>query len=230
MPKRNEAALAEAVIAWLTERGWTIYQEVDCRIGRADIVAVRGPLVHAIECKSTFGFAVLDQAHRWIGHANLVSVATEGRSGRKKVCDTVCEALGIGRYSVPFYGAVHELVSPRLWRRVSRTIRNTLRPEHQDYARAGTNGGYYSAWRGTCAKLAELVNKRDFRDGLTVKEAVAQITHHYATDRSARACLLREAQAGKIPGVVVIDWYGQKRFAPAKGIAAERAAPISLHG
>ena len=216
MPNRTEEDLAARVVAWLQARSWEVYQEVDCRLGRADIVAVRGPLIHVIECKLAFGFPVLEQARRWLGHANLVSVATESRSGRRDVCDIACEALGVGRLLVGH--DVVEAVSARMLRRVSRTIRNTLRPEHQTYAKAGTNGGYYSAWRGTCARLVEIVvaaNRHGL--GISPKDAIAKIAHHYATDSSARSCLLREVRDGKVPGIIAEErpHGGGWRFLPS---------------
>lgn len=209
---RSEAELAADLIAWLRARGWEIYEEVDCGVGRADIVAVRGPLVHVIECKVAFGFAVLEQAYRWLGHANLVSVAAAAAWGG--VADLACERLGVGRYAVTLAG-VTERVSPALARRTSTVIRKTLRAEHQSYARAGTNSGYFSAHRGTCARLRELVEAkyaagRPWYYGVPVKEAIAQITHHYATDKSARQHLFDDVLGGRVPGVAAVQRSGER--------------------
>lgn len=210
---KAEECLAADLVAWLRGGGWDVYEEVETRsgFGRADVVAVKGSLVHVIEAKVSMGLAVLSQAARWRGHANLVSVATRTwgrRSGDVSV--EVCEALGVGWYGVGLPGTVLELAAPRLTRRTSTQVRRALRPEHQTYARAGSNGGFYSAFRGTVARLVEAVRRAEseqgsWRHGVSPAEVCASIVHHYATARSAASALTSAVERGLVPELEVYD-------------------------
>lgn len=196
----SEERLAASVVAALERQGWTVYQEVQYpkARGRADVVAVKGSLLHVIEVKVAFGFKVLDQAHRWLGVANLVSVATEP-TRLSHVRERVCEHLGVGWYVAEWGEDLTERVAPRLFRRAAPGLRAALRPGHQTSARAGTNGAYWSDWRATCGRLAALIVAEP---GLTMNEAVKKITHHYSTERSAAAALTRNVETGAVPSVV----------------------------
>lgn len=55
-----------------------------------------------------------------------------------------------------------------------------------------------SPWRRTCKRAADLV--RD-RPGVSLKNLVESIDHHYANTSSARANISYWARAGKIDGV-----------------------------
>lgn len=216
---KSEMDLAARVVAYLEQRGWAVYQEVAPRTydARADIVAVRGPLLHVVECKTAFGFAVLDQARYWLRSANLVSVATPPHRARD-IGAVICGSLGLG-WLIVGYEDVREEVGPVLRRRAAETLRKCLRPEHQTHARAGSNGGYFSAWRATTARLVELLGK--YPHGLVTKQAVALIKHHYATDKSARDCLTRDVEAGRVLGVVLDRQnYGGPVFRPALALPA----------
>ena len=205
-------ALATKVVAWLEKRGWTVYQEVAPHTydRRADIVAVRGPLLYVVECKTSFGLAVLGQARHWLRSANLVSVATPGHRHADEARE-VCAALALGWLSVgKATASVTEETGPAMRRRVSDRLRRCLRPEHQIYAKAGSQGGYFSAWRATTTALADMLRKYPY--GLGVAEAVAKISHHYATDKSARCVLIHDVELGKVPGVVVQGSRSHRMF------------------
>lgn len=207
---RSESDFAALVVAWLRSQGWGVYEEVEHRMTRADIVAVKGPLLHVVECKLAFGFPVLQQARRWLGRANLVSVATPATSRQGKLCEDVCAWLGIG-WLVDYYSDVAERVAPKLWRRTDPGLHKILRPEHQAYARAGSNGGYFSAWRATTERLKDLVAQEP---GLTMREIVDKLPHHYATAKSARSVLLRDIEIGRITGLRIDKTWGTARLFP----------------
>jgi hypothetical protein len=212
---KAETELAGKVMAWLEARGWSVYQEVApfSYDARADIVAVRGPLLYVVECKLSLGLAVIGQALHWPRYANLVSVATP--PSRSAAADTILRSIGLGWFVVG-YEDVREEVSPTLRRRVDERLRKSLRPEHQTYAKAGSNGGYFTAWRGTCAALAAYIAEHGrWGFGIEPMRAVKSITHHYATDKSARDCLVRDVRAGKVLGVELRDDQYGSRFVPA---------------
>src|SRR3989304_4487218 len=129
--------------------------EVATPRGRADIVVVKGPLVHVLECKVSMGVAVVNQAARWRGHANLVSVATAPGPRGRDVAVEVLDALGLGWYTVE-HGAVREVTPPRLYRHTTGQVRRLLRPPPPTYARAGSGGGGdYTAFAATCGRVGE---------------------------------------------------------------------------
>jgi hypothetical protein len=98
----KEIDLAAKVIDWLQSQWWEVYQEVQPHhCGRtADIVAINGPLVWVIETKTSLSLALLEQALRWRGYANYISIATPSPRRYSKGEDAVrlfVKHLGIGR-------------------------------------------------------------------------------------------------------------------------------------
>jgi hypothetical protein len=61
----NEAEIGEAVVAWLEAQHWDVYQEVKIYSGIADIIAVKGNLLWAIELKKSLTLKVMEQARGW---------------------------------------------------------------------------------------------------------------------------------------------------------------------
>ena len=104
----KETELAARVVAWLRNRGLTVYQEV--RQARGDCVAdlvvdVNGQ-AWVIEVKLSLGLTVIRQAANWTRHVPRVSVAVPeskqqpGMSRRpsedRRFAHHVCEERGIG--------------------------------------------------------------------------------------------------------------------------------------
>lgn len=220
----KETELAAAVVAYLRDLGWDVHQEVGFAYGpRADIVAVRGPVLLVVEAKTTFGLSVIAQADHWLGHANLVSVAVPRswrNGGTQGVAANICREWGIGVLEV-LGGAGHndqgqfadgayvaadwrveELVVPRLQRRTTGsgiTLRAKLCAETRTYAEAGNNEGkFWSPFKATVAEIHRVLKERP---GLTTRELVGAIKHHYASASTARSCLPRWLSYKKIPGV-----------------------------
>jgi len=203
---KREEDYAVPVVAWLRDLRWEVYQEVDGPAGIADIVATQGPLVWAIEVKKQFGVAVVGQAARWRGYANLVSVAT-GVSGRQYSPDrcfleSVMRERGIGWLVVHvdgFEGPVREPVHPRLRRRTSKALKQALREEQKTFARAGSaHGGHFTPFKQTCARVLAYVSAHP---GCSIKELLGGIETHYSRVSTARSCLARWILAGVVEGV-----------------------------
>lgn len=142
----RETDVAAAVVAWLAEFDWTVYQEVSLGASArtVDLVAVRGPLLWAIECKVSLGLAVLEQAHGLRGLAHYVSVAVQGarRGGHSwGFASSAMKEAGIGMFTVHqefvsgegggFKWVADRIIEPRMTRRVARIgtwgARNTYR-------------------------------------------------------------------------------------------------------
>lgn len=221
----TETEIGRAVVAWLVADGWDVYQEVYCGGSTCDVVAVRGPLLWAIECKTSLSFDVLEQALHWRGRAHFVAVAVpEARSGRYAY--KICEDYGIGVIVVGVNSVsrrteaatvdCRQRVPPAFNRRAAETLKMSLLPEQKQSVAGSAGGGHWTPFKETCRRLADIV--RHHVDGIEAKVALANIHHHYRTDASARASLLAWAAAGKVPGVRV-DRGDRLKFFPAKGVA-----------
>lgn len=156
----SEAELATAVTGWLSVQGWDVYPEVCLRGGseRADIVAVRGNFLWVVECKRTFGLAVIAQASSWLRHSNLTSVAVPNarRSEARFFGEKICRERGIGiihpQSELP-HGAWHMrwgYKAPALRRHCDPRLRSMLSESHKKYTPGNADHSYHTPWRETC--------------------------------------------------------------------------------
>jgi Holliday junction resolvase len=222
----KEVDVARAVVRWLEDRDWTVYQEVSLGYAEPtlDLVAKRGPVLWIVECKASMSLALLEQAARSIGFAHLVSVAApqlqpvrwRHRSPACHFVDRALEALGVGRfaarreavgYDIHRRGAIYEwsadlLVRPRLNRRIVKGfIANRLNEAQRTYAPAGNaEGRRWSPFRETCDKVKLYV---EGHPGCTMKEVIDAVDHHYAKDATARSSMAHWIKAGKVDGVEI---------------------------
>lgn len=198
-----ETTLAAAVVAWLEDQDWDVYQEVQCHAGRADIVAVRRRISWIIEVKTRASLEVIWQAAYHRGAANYLSIAAPHRRNPGPLAE-IAEWKGIGWLDVSAgdYGeapTVRETIAAPLHRRLVHDVRELLRPEHKTHAPAGTSGGgYWSPFKATCREVLTYVS---LRPGCSVKDLVAGIKTHYRSSSSARAAIPYWVEAGKVPGV-----------------------------
>lgn len=202
----SEKALAKVAVAWLAENGWEVFQEVSTGQGSpiCDLVAKRGPVTWAIECKLSLNLDVIAQALHWRFRANYCAVCVP--SGRASIAaESLLQQLGVGwLFAYPEEDSRH---GPRLqfqagpFRRARSDIRRFLREEQKTFCEAGGNrGGHFSPFKATCREVAGAVANRP---GLTMKELLSTISHHYGSDATARACIAKWAEAGSISGVKV---------------------------
>jgi hypothetical protein len=208
--KMTEAGIAAAVVQWLGDNGWDVYQEVQPRpYGRcADIVATAGSLLWIIECKTSLGLAVMGQALLWHGWAHRVSVATprpQRRTAASGYANKCLKRDGTGLLCVMRYGLsdtqVSERVKPALRRAtpMASTLRQTLSAEHKTFAAAGNaEGRRWTPFRRTVALVLSHVKQNP---GSTMREIIDAVEHHYCSDASARSCIARLTQDGVIAGL-----------------------------
>jgi hypothetical protein len=215
----TEQELAAIVVDALTNDGWEIYQEVEVWSGGgiADIVAVRYPLVHIVECKMTYSAEVVGQADEWVRYslAHHVSIAvpsikrTRGwrgsRSKGRAMLDRYLLSIGIGKIQVNKKRRQVEWersIPPKLTRkpRNLKRLRDTLTEEHKTFAQAGNaEGTRWTPFQQTCRELKRVVKNSP---GITLLEAIRTLReHHYASDQSARTSLARGLQYGYVKGV-----------------------------
>lgn len=225
----SEVEVAAPVVAWLRAGGWDVYQEV--RLGAScDIVATRGRLIWAVEVKTAFGIAVVEQAKGWVEHAHYVSVAVPHRNARlsahpQSVLGLALHTWGIGVLGVRpvsyLYAEdadpaspqlVQHVLAPPLHRKVDNRLRAVLCEEQKTYLAAGSPfGSGWSPYKATIQNLRSLVKKHP---GLNLREAIkgraptlddpvgiVGIAHHYGTDATAISSLRHWIDAGKVPGV-----------------------------
>lgn len=201
----KEAILAATVVEYLRDLKWDVHQEVQAVAGIADIVAIQGPLVWIVECKTSLSLAVMNQGERWIryGCANMVSVAVPSSTSRDRgFAGQLCRMLGLGVLTVEV-GYVNAWERPRFWRPKQRMfmdqLKATLSEDTRTYAKAGSEAGaHFTAFKGTCRAIRDVLKDRP---GLTTRELVDAVDHHYSSDASARSCLPRWLNQRVIEGV-----------------------------
>lgn len=211
----HETDVAGAVVNWLQDDGWKVYQEVSTGYAYqiADIVAVKEELIWIIECKTTMSLQLLGQALHWSDRnrwCNLISVATPNIDGRRR---PICPASLLLKHE----GIGHLIVEPRhdyavnakyftVEERIASVnrisdckIKDKLVEAQQTYAAAGNNKGRrWTPFQQTCDDLrAKIVES----PGISLKSAVASIKTHYSSESSARSNLFKLIRCGIIKGV-----------------------------
>ena len=203
-PKITEAQLAEAVVSYLEDWQWEVYQEVSPHGGaRCDIVATRGKIQWAIECKLSLGFPVLEQAFNWKRYCHYVSVAVP-RNSSSSFGDMICDRFNIGILSVdPQYvinpsrhwPTVHERKAPKLFRQA---LGLPLVEEQKHWAKAGSQSGcgYYTPFKKTVLNMINAVSKEA---GIEYVDLIKKSEHHYSNDSTAKNCLRKFIGTSVIP-------------------------------
>jgi hypothetical protein len=104
---------------------------------------------------------------------------------------------------------------PARWHRVNArrgAVLALLRDDHKVMGEPGTNrGGYFTEFRYTMRLVAEWVAAHP---GCTVRDAMANVEHHYASDRGARQGLCVAIRGGLCEGVRLDGEAGPLRLYP----------------
>jgi len=215
---KSEADLAQKVCSFLSGDGWDIYQEVQFgRAGRrADIMGRRGDYVWAIEVKKSMTFDVIAQARDWQfwTHGALIAVpAIETKSGGRgrNLARRVCEDMGIGIIEVGSFSA-RMTSAPRFNRDNKDMIRRFILPLlHEDLKGWGAKAGnsdsdFWSPFKATCRDALNYVREHE---GISMKELMEKIDHHYSNDSCARASFSKWIMMGKVNGLR-IEYDGRR--------------------
>ncbi len=171
--KIKEATLAQCIVHWLIEAGWSVFQEV--RQGGmgspiVDIVAKKAEqdITWAIECKGTFNLDVIAQADNNKRFFNFSSVAIPAPSSTRFAKESrsrllakeICRERGLGILEVTMYEDVAEYDSgdpieaevykiDSVWTPKPNRTRTAfmgsewLHDRQKSMAAAGTKGGGY---------------------------------------------------------------------------------------
>lgn len=198
---KSEQELAEVVCRWLENQRWEVFSEVTLGGPRADIVARQGPLVWVIETKLSFGLDVLGQANHWTRYANYVSCACPWGRG-KGFAEDFAKLIGVGSLRVGHDGGIFEGVHPRFRRRIDEKLKETLRPEHKTFAKSGSlGGGYWTPFQQTVKNIQETMGIHP--EGITIKDLMNRVNHHYGSTSTARNVMLKWIDAGYVKGVTL---------------------------
>lgn len=223
-PRLAETQIGKAVVQWLEEEGWDVYQEVPVDGGTPDVVGVRGTVVVVVECKTSFGLDVMAQARRWVSHgarAHLVYIAVpqeKVHSDGRRLGMQLLHEMGIGVVEIDVRQIDHDN-SSRYFVRARRAplhrtadtsrIVKALRPEHKTFCAAGASTAKrFTPFMETSTLVRRFVEEHS---GCTIGEAVRGVTkHHYASDKTAFSSIGYWAERGKIAGVRV-EMRGKRR-------------------
>lgn len=219
----SEQELGAIVVAYLEAIGAEVFQEVECGTGVADIVARVGAELWIVEVKTSLSLALITQAMDRRREAHRIFIAAPYSRHQREVAG-VCEELGIGmldvRVGVEYaatsgydFGAPAVLVvaESRRWNSRPVGLASRLKPEHKTHAKAGAvgAGGRWTPFRNTLEQLARVVSDEP---GITLKDAIDKIKHHYSSKRSARSALVHWLQIDKVPRVRLVYGDGARLF------------------
>lgn len=213
--KWTEQEAAALVVDYLTGLGLDVYQEVALAgYGGvvADIVALRGREVWIVEVKTTWSLDLLDQLreHKFRCHGHRIFAAVPF-SRNDHARERLFKDLGFGsiciRKSSPGEDWAKKtevsVMAPRVTSQPLPKMIGLLDEGHKTHAKAGAPcaAGRYTPFRKTCEALAEVVGKAP---GLSMKDALKRMEHHYSSDACARVSLLKWVELGKVPAVELV--------------------------
>lgn len=188
----KETELAQKFAEYLSD--YNLYFEVPNRGSKTDIVAVKEPVVIAIEVKTSFGLAVIEQAdfNRRFYHYSYVAVPST-RGGR--LAKEICYSRGIGVMSYSQFGyntPVIETVRPMLNRKARPP---QLIPEYQKNIPGCQSGDSMTAFKATVLGVCKYLSRK----GPTpLAEVLENINYHYHSVKAAKAGLYQWMRNGVI--------------------------------
>jgi hypothetical protein len=219
-PFKSESEMAAIAVAWLKKEGWEVYQEV--QFGQvADIVAVKDKKTWVIECKLTFGLAVLEQACEWRDQANFVSIAVPYKTiCHHKFGGHLVRVLNLGCLGVVGFGWneepwVHNMIEPPendLTKFADHNlISSHLMEQQKTFSQAGNNKGErFTPFKNTVLQIEDYLKAHP---GADWKEIVKNIHHHYSNDSCAGASLRKLEERGILKNIWIdtstrpAKWY-----------------------
>jgi hypothetical protein len=179
----KEEELAKHIIKSLEDAGYDIYQEVAVADRVVDIVIKGHNFYWAIETKTSFSFAVLEQAYKNIKYFNFSSIGVPSAvSGGRQFARQVAKHYGIGIFQLDKFRVVRERQKAK-FNRHALTKKIRLLDEHKYFAKAGNaEGKYFTPFQDT---KRNLINYIEFHNGCSLKNAMDAIRHHYSSLSSA---------------------------------------------
>lgn len=197
MEKMKEVDLAKRLVEYLNGTNYEIYQEVECAPGIVDIVLKHSNFIWAVEVKTSFSLQVIGQAltNKPYFHYSSIAVPHVRSSKGSEAGRRICEQWGIGIFEIFKWDVVRESVKAKLNR--SALVKYIDLHEYQkDYCEAGSeNGKRWTAFNQTVSELENYVRKCP---GCKLKDALTNISHHYASLSSAQNSIRQWIRTGLI--------------------------------
>lgn len=216
---KKEENIASVMVNYFRDLGWGVYQEVSFGYGdkRPDIVAVNDNLGHIIEVKTSLTLDLLKQVYNHRNKAHYISIAiphyqlnSRRFSNKSKdtfyFCRAVCEYFGIGIYLITdkdvgrFNPEVN--LAPKLNRNNSFKYiqEHYLYEAQKTHSAAGNNtASFYSPFQQTVINIKDYLAKCP--SGANIKDIMSNIRHHYASDSTAKHCIMKYINEGIIKGI-----------------------------
>lgn len=194
----REEDMYEPIKAWMGERGFTSYPEVECKHlgGRADIVVTSGQLVGVVEMKQSLSLDLIEQALRWRGFAHYIWIAIPYQpKSFKKFVSMVLRDYGIGVLTISKFGSVWPAHMPKLARRTLPDLKEALTEHHRTAEVKGgqSGGGYITPYRITMKQVRHYLTKEN--QWRTLKDILDHCETHYASPRASLAKALWQFEA-----------------------------------
>lgn len=212
----SETELAQSVVDYLDRNGWEQWFEVQRHASSpvADIVAQKDDVLLVVECKRSFGARLISDGMNWLGYADRIALAYPKRNFRDRRIHRAYMTL-IGMYGLELWEVGKEYYYINEKRRTilenkkavpkqpSPVMRDQLieklRDENKEWAEPGMKDGRrVTDFQLTCVNLREYVK---MHPECTLKNAVLNIGHHYASDESAMGSLTGYIKKGIVDGI-----------------------------
>lgn len=204
----KETEIGAAMVEYLHDSGWEVYQEVYRYRGSpiADIVARQNKLIWIIELKTSMSFTLLEQIMHWKWQANYLSVCIPSVRRRGfQAFKFACDQLGCGIF---LYNSKPRSLLSRIRCETRPTISRTIfndwdrhLSEHQKtFCPAGSQSGRWSPFKQTIADLRRYI---DSHPGCVMHDLVKEIDHHYQSDGTFKSMLAKHIKDGVIGGIKV---------------------------
>ena len=222
---KSETELAKLAIEYLKDSKWEVYQEVQVRSfgSIADIVAVQNNLIWIVECKLSLSLDVIAQAKCWSSFSHYISIAVP-RSNRdnkgRRLAFKILQDYGIGCFEFGHpedisYSCYAQKIKPQLNRKaMTDYITSNLCEEQKTWAEAGNSrGDRYTPFQNTTRQIVRTVNDNP---GITMKELMDKIDHHYSSDICAKSSIIQWIHKDVIKGIYLEKEGKQYKLYPIK--------------
>jgi hypothetical protein len=201
----KETDLFPPLKAWLEERGYEVYTEVQSTQtgGRADIVAVNGPVVSVVEMKVTLSLELIGQAVRWRPFANHIYIAVPSSKQRRRSEYALHllrrEGIGLLEVMEHSYGTpVQNFTKPVFNRRINDHIRKSLVEQHKELPGGHAGGGYVTPYKLTIDRVKEYLGSWYTRktDGwAAMADILEHCETHYASPKASLAAAMKNFES-----------------------------------
>ncbi|CAG5001645.1 hypothetical protein DYBT9275_02711 [Dyadobacter sp. CECT 9275] len=193
MKTQSEQELAKDFIAFFQDQD--MYFEVPVAGGIIDIVVKTDLIITAIEVKTCFNFAVLEQAIRNKRFAHYSYIAVP-KGNKRWFQEQVCKDYGVGLLE-SWNGYVSEIVRPKLNRKV---VRISIEQYHKESV-AGSQNERMTAFKNFVKQLQLMAIR--YPAGIEFNDIFKTGYSHYSSVSSLKSCVSQYVSRGIITGIKI---------------------------